>query len=817
MFLLYNHNLPFTSKMKNYKILFLLLGFLIILSITRALSGEPLVYPPNISIVFPVNNTNYFTTTLDLNWTSKESLGGLSYSLDGGSNISLVSYFYQEFANMTDDNTQQTSKDEDPPTDTNSSLVDYTGKYNPEDSGTVLTCWWDGNWSTADPSQCASSDLFFGYANYTKPSSASSTSKWMSKVGTGSAMLNKSIPSICWNQNPLQFRLRSSGASGGSNGQSCWNGTDWGGSINGGYNGSDNKNTYEEAMWWFILQNITLTSLTEGKHNITIYGNSSNGNGQSSYVYFTINQTPQWSNNQTNITSNTILNDVGQFNVTLTDNFNLSSSIFSWNVSGFWQNLTQINYTITTINTTLIENRTINQSSGKNKAWTVYFNDSIGNKNQSDIFTFSIKNQLPSVVSATINNSQPIDADNLNCNNGSVSDADSDAITLFYNWSRNGIDIPIKTAFLNNSNTSINDIFICRITPYDGFENGTTKTSASVSVGTGFVAPIINFTNSTPLTAELLKGQWLNLSVNFTDTSENSIDNHTAYFCKTDSANTNGCLGTTFCRSGKNVSANSYLSCRLNITNSSDFPLGATTFYAFAVDNTSLISASKSNTFTIQDITPPILNNWSLQYTNLNDASGNTNQFNVSVTDNVSNIQTITFEINVTLNATKSFSFTQSLSVATNYVLFQSSETLLRGFYNITKVIVTDNSSNSQTYNFTNITFTVSAQPSGGGISGGGGGITPKPIQNITIVAPERCGNFVCEECRDSNISNCIDETPLSCPQDCKLFSLDDTFCTPIFNCGNWLQNWFLNFTLFVVVGGLIYTQYKSDKKKKRL
>jgi len=358
------------------------------------------------------------------------------------------------------------------------------------------------------------------------------------------------------------------------------------------------------------------------------------------------------------------------------------------------------------------------------------------------------ENALPSVSSATINNTSPLNTDDLQCNNGTTSDADSDVISLLYNWTKGGVDQVISTKTLDNSLTSVNDNWLCKITPFDGYENGTTILSATVSIGTGYIPPIINFTNSTPLTAELLKGEWLNLSVNFTD--ENTEDKHTAYFCKD-----LGC-SQTWCVSPINITGN-YTSCRLNITNSSDFSLQSYTFYTFVVDNTTLTSSSISNTFTIQDITPPTLNNWSLQYTNLNDASGNTNQFNVSVTDNVSNIQTITFDINGTLNVSRSFTITPALSVSLSYKLFETSETLLKGTYNITKVTVTDNKSNSQIYNYNNITFTVSAQPSSGGITGGGGGIESVIIINKTTIISEILCNFngICEIETGEDFVNC--------------------------------------------------------------
>ena len=401
--------------------------------------------------------------------------------------------------------------------------------------------------------------------------------------------------------------------------------------------------------------------------------------------------------------------------------------------------------------------------------FTVFYNDTSGNTIQNSTL-LSVVNNLPVVDSAAINNTSPLDSDDLDCVNGTLSDADSDTVSLLYNWTKNGIDQAISSKTLSDTLTSVNDVWICRITPFDGIGNGTTKTSSSVSIGTGAVAPILNATNATPLTAETLKGQWLNLSVNFTDA--NSIDIHTSYFCKTDSANSGGCLEGTFCSSSINVSASGFLSCRVNITNTSVFPLGVNTFYTFVVDNSSLVSASKSNTFTVQDITPPAFPFYQLQYTTLNDASGNTNNFTANMVDNVSNVQTMTFWINNTLNATRSFTLTPNLSVNVTYAIFESLETLKRGTYNITKVIVTDNSSNSKDYNFSNITFVVSEAPSGGGQTGGGGGGTTivQIASNKTTIISEILCNFngICEIETGEDFVNCGNEkSPFDRNGDC--------------------------------------------------
>lgn len=723
--------------------------------LAQALSGEPLVFPPNITITHPVNKTTYASTSIDFNFTSNETLVNASYDLDNSGNVSLGGIgelCYQETANVST---------------ACGGLA--TGKYsfssNWGDSVTagITNTAIDGDWMTFG-GRSAEGYAYF-YINYTKPANASNSSLLQVKHKTSYfpyyEILNLTIPQDCWNYDStlISFRFKVP-VTGGS--WQCYNGT--GNAFDTIYTTdpiTGGTDVYEEAMWWNITgpQNTTL-SLSEGLHNITIYGENNNSQiGQSTYVYFTINQTPQWNNNQTNLTANTQLNDSVQFNVTLTDNFNLSSYTFSWNVSGFWENLSTVNYTITTTNSTLIENRTINQSTGKNKAWTVYFNDSIGNTNQTEVFNFTIKNLKPVVASATISPATPTDLEDLTCNNGATSDADDDTVSLLYNWTKNSIDQAISTQVLGNALTTAGDIWICKITPFDGYENGSTVSSASVSIDTGFTAPIINWTNSTPLTAELLKGQWLNLSVNFTDTNEDPFENHTAYFCKADSADTDGCIGDAWCNSSINVTGN-YTSCRLDITNSSEFSLQEYTFYTYIVDNSSLISASKSNTFTIQDITAPVIKNFN--FSTFSITTGNTIILIINISENVSSLSTIKFnltnpnKVNLQrLNPTH-FTLPSATSLIFNYTIFESVETPVIGTWNLTYISVKDNQTNLIEL-YPNITFVVTSAPTGAPVGGGPPSETVVNITNVTTIITEKGCNYngICEIERGEDWWNC--------------------------------------------------------------
>ena len=64
---------------------------------------------------------------------------------------------------------------------------------------------YDGNWGTWVYS--AANEYSYLYLNYTKPANAAATSLWHVKDANGET--NLSIPSDCWNQNPLWFKVES--------------------------------------------------------------------------------------------------------------------------------------------------------------------------------------------------------------------------------------------------------------------------------------------------------------------------------------------------------------------------------------------------------------------------------------------------------------------------------------------------------------------------------------------------------------------------------------------------------------------------------
>ncbi|MBS3128682.1 LamG domain-containing protein, partial [Candidatus Woesearchaeota archaeon] len=128
--------------------------------------------------------------------------------------------------------------------------------------------------------------------------------------------------------------------------------------------------------------NITNVTWPENTYNITIWANDSAGNLDNSNVTFTIDYTsPQWQNNETNLTPVIMLGTSIYFNITLNDS-RPSHYIFSFYNGSTWINDSAVSYSngeeIYVVKNTSIASGYIN--------WTWYINDTAGNLNQTNMF-----------------------------------------------------------------------------------------------------------------------------------------------------------------------------------------------------------------------------------------------------------------------------------------------------------------------------------------------------------------------------------------------------------------------------------------------
>jgi hypothetical protein len=90
--------------------------------------------------------------------------------------------------------------------------------------------------------------------------------------------------------------------------------------------------------------------------------------------------------------------------------------------------------------------------------------------------------QLTPILNASDNPYNTTDA-TLTCYNQSTSDADGDPVNNSYGWFRNSTLVSgLTTNSVNAGNTTEGETWKCKITPYDGTDNGTAKNSSALTI-----------------------------------------------------------------------------------------------------------------------------------------------------------------------------------------------------------------------------------------------------------------------------------------------------------------------------------------------
>lgn len=294
--------------------------------------------------------------------------------------------------------------------------------------------------------------------------------------------------------------------------------------------------------------------------------------------------------------NNRRLNNSETINISYYD-INPQTCIFEWNgANETFTNITATNFWETKATT-----------DGNNYTFRAFCNDSAGNMNVTTLVNFR-ENAKPTVASATINDSAPDTNAVLKCNNGSTVDSDSDTITLQYQWYNNSIAKGIDSQILMPSNTSDDDVWMCSITPWDGYENGTIQYSSTVIINSVYTSPIVNETSATTAISGINStsanptnnNSWVNFSVVVHDADAG--ETYYVYMCNTTSL--------VSCKSGNyycngTLNAIGTFSCRYNMTSLT----GTTYTYYPQVEDSNLLSSgsSVSNTFTVNY--PPLAAN----------------------------------------------------------------------------------------------------------------------------------------------------------------------------------------------------------------
>jgi len=162
-------------------------------------------------------------------------------------------------------------------------------------------------------------------------------------------------------------------------------------------------------------------------------------------------------------------------NITMDDDNNLSSYIFSTNASGSWVNASASGISGTQYNASTISNITI--AGGSEVCWYYWINDSLPQSALSSTYCFTVANTAPVVSAVAISPASPNTSIDLNCTY-TASDIDNDALTPTYNWFKDGVAQGYNSQILVLANTSVGEVWNCSVNVSDSAEWGFAISSA---------------------------------------------------------------------------------------------------------------------------------------------------------------------------------------------------------------------------------------------------------------------------------------------------------------------------------------------------
>jgi hypothetical protein len=160
-------------------------------------------------------------------------------------------------------------------------------------------------------------------------------------------------------------------------------------------------NTSQPASWCgYTLdgaENVTMSNTShtlwqssvsagESPHSVAFYCNDSEGYG-SAIVSFAVSLPPYWYNASTNGSSSTAMASDVYFSVTFADNVGAGEHVFSWFNGSEWLNDTPV---LWSNNTQVSITKMVTVVAGQTMQWYWWFNDSSGNSNETDMFSFTL-------------------------------------------------------------------------------------------------------------------------------------------------------------------------------------------------------------------------------------------------------------------------------------------------------------------------------------------------------------------------------------------------------------------------------------------
>ena len=259
-----------------------------------------------------------------------------------------------------------------------------------------------------------------------------------------------------------------------------------------GTNLTMSNSTVNKTTWY-----INISSMPDGKHNLTFWCNDTSSNWGTNITTFNVSTgTPAItfvSPTPTNATRQT--NNWIYVNVTVTASANVDTCTLSWNGT---------NETMTVVGSGTSVSCYVNKTTTDGQTYTflVYANDtnSVLGVSQTRQNT---ENSLPSIAFTNLTPVSPVTTDDLNCSTAGWSDSESDPERYNISFNNGATTLNFfnvtQPFYLLSGNTSKGQTWNCTATPFDQYEYGTAKDSNSITIQNSVpTAPTLNAITPNP-------------------------------------------------------------------------------------------------------------------------------------------------------------------------------------------------------------------------------------------------------------------------------------------------------------------------------
>ncbi|MBU1004687.1 MAG: LamG domain-containing protein, partial [Nanoarchaeota archaeon] len=264
------------------------------------------------------------------------------------------------------------------------------------------------------------------------------------------------------------------------------------------------------TYYWVVNGTVNATTIdanttfnaSDGYYNLTLFVSDGVQNG-SDAVYFILDITsPTYTNFQNNASTETKINGIVNWSITLSDNNAISGYIFAHNNTGTLTNGTFQSGNFAFVNQTI----TITKSDGNYICGQYWFNDTSNNINQTNLSCFTVANSPPNTTLVLVNSSLLTNYTNedIYCY-ANVTDTFQSTVYVNYTWYNNSVEVAslrgqASSISVNNlslittlgrGNTTRGDNWTCSVQAYNGTDYEGDWNNATINIRN--MPPIVNW------------------------------------------------------------------------------------------------------------------------------------------------------------------------------------------------------------------------------------------------------------------------------------------------------------------------------------